>query len=188
MEQKEKDVRLGRFLSLVLRHRPEAAHITLDAGGWAEVEALLAGCARAGHPLTRGDLERIVRENDKQRYSFDESGTKIRANQGHSIPVELQLREAVPPERLYHGTATRFLGSIRREGITRQSRQQVHLSAEAETAWKVGARHGVPVVLPIDAGAMAREGRPFWRSENGVWLCEEVPWRFVVVEEILYRR
>lgn len=188
MEQSKQDVSLGRFLSLVLRHNPGAAYLTLDRQGWADVEALLAGCARAKHPLTREDLERIVRENDKQRYSFDADHKRIRANQGHSVPVELELREMTPPERLYHGTASRFLGSIRGTGITRQSRQQVHLSAEVETAWKVGARHGVPVVLPVDAGAMAREGRKFWLSENGVWLCEEVPWRFVVEEEILYQR
>ena len=188
MEQSKRDRSLGRFLSLVLRHNPRAAYITLDRHGWAEVEPLLAGCARAGHPITREDLERVVRENDKQRYCFDPEHRRIRANQGHSVPVELDLREAQPPARLYHGTAVRFLGCIRREGITRQSRQQVHLSAETKTAWQVGARHGAPVVLVVDAGAMAREGRRFWLSENGVWLCEEVPWRFIGDEGILWGR
>lgn len=186
MARKSRDESLGRFLSLVLRHDPGAAGITLDPYGWAGVDELLAGCARAGKPLSREDLERIVRENDKQRYRFDETGRKIRANQGHSVPVELELREAVPPDRLYHGTASRFLGSIQKQGITRQSRQQVHLSADPETARKVGARHGAPVVLPIDAAGMVRDGRRFWLSENGVWLCEEVPWRYVIVEDILY--
>ena len=185
---RNRDESLGRFLSLVLRHKPEAAFLRLDEHGWADVDRLLAGCAQAGHPLNREDLERIVRENDKQRYRFDETGKRIRANQGHSVPVELDLREAQPPARLYHGTAVRFLGSIRREGITRQSRQQVHLSAETKTAWQVGARHGVPVVLPVDAAAMAADGHAFWLSDNGVWLCREVPWRYVLEGDILYKR
>ena len=132
--KKQSDESLGRFLSLVLRHQPQAAYITLDRHGWADIEKLLAGCVRAGKSMDRETLERIVRENSKQRYSLSPDGKKIRANQGHSIPVELELREAEPPSRLYHGTATRFLESIRREGITRQSRQQVHLSATVETA------------------------------------------------------
>ncbi len=183
---RNRDESLGRFLSLVLRHKPEAAFLRLDEHGWADVDRLLAGCAQAGHPLNREDLERIVRENDKQRYRFDETGKRIRANQGHSVPVKLELREAVPPDRLYHGTASRFLESIRRQGITRQSRQQVHLSADLETAWKVGERHGTPLILPVNAAAMARDGRKFWLSDNGVWLCEEVPWRYVLSGEILY--
>lgn len=184
--RKQSDESLGRFLSLVLRHQPQAAYITLDRHGWADVEELLRGCVRAGKPIDRETLERIVRENSKQRYSFSPDGKKIRANQGHSVPVELDLREADPPPRLYHGTATRFLESIRREGITRQSRQQVHLSATVETAVAVGARHGSPVVLPIDAAAMAGDGYTFWLSENGVWLCREVPWRYVLEEELIY--
>lgn len=184
--KKQSDESLGRFLSLVLRHQPQAAYITLDRHGWADIEKLLAGCVRAGKSMDRETLERIVRENSKQRYSLSPDGKKIRANQGHSIPVELELREAEPPSRLYHGTATRFLESIRREGITRQSRQQVHLSATVETAAIVGARHGSPVVLPIDAAAMGRDGHAFWLSENGVWLCQEVPWRYVLEEELLY--
>ncbi len=186
MPGKSRDETLGRFLSLVLRHKPEAAFLRLDPHGWAGVEELLAGCARAGRPLTREDLERIVREDGKQRYSFDREHRRLRANQGHSVPVELELREAIPPARLYHGTASRFLEGIRAGGITRQSRQHVHLSAELSTAWSVGARHGTPVVLPIDAAAMVREGRQFWLSENGVWLCREVPWRFVLAGEILF--
>lgn len=184
--KKQSDESLERFLSLVLRHQPQAAYITLDRHGWADIEKLLAGCVRAGKSMDRETLERIVRENSKQRYSLSPDGKKIRANQGHSIPVELELREAEPPSRLYHGTATRFLESICREGITRQSRQQVHLSATVETAAIVGARHGSPVVLPIDAAAMGRDGHAFWLSENGVWLCQEVPWRYVLEKELFY--
>lgn len=179
VEQGQRDIALGRFLSLALRHRPEAAHITLDEHGWADVRELLEGCHRAGRDLTMEDLERIVRENNKQRYSFNDDHTKIRANQGHSVPVDVELRETEPPAVLYHGTATRFLESIRREGITSQARQYVHLSGDEVTAVGVGSRHGKPVVLAVDAAAMFRDGFVFYRSENGVWLCGAVPWKYV---------
>ena len=175
MEQSKNDINLGRFISLVLRHDPAAAGITLDENGWADVEALLAGVKRTGRHINRDTLERIVRENNKQRYSLSEDGTKIRANQGHSIGVDVELKPQIPPGILYPGTATRFLDSIQREGLTRQNRQHVHLSAERNTAVNVGGRHGRPVVLQVDAAAMARDGFTFWRSENGVWLCEVVP-------------
>lgn len=180
MGQMEKDREWGHFLSLVLRHQPSAAHIHLDAHGWADVQELLAGCGKAGKHISRDALERIVKENDKQRYSFNGDHTKIRANQGHSIPVDVQLQAAQPPARLYHGTAARFMQGIRAQGITRQGRQYVHLSDSRETALKVGSRHGIPVALPIDAAAMVRDGHTFYRSENGVWLCWEVPWAYVV--------
>ena len=185
MEQSKRDRSLGRFLSLVLRHNPRAAYITLDRHGWADVDALLAGCARAGKPMTRQDLERIVREDNKQRYSFNEDHTKIRANQGHSIPVDVELRKAQPLQYLYHGTAARFLPAIRTDGIRKMNRQYVHLSPDYQTAVAVGRRHGSPVVvLRIDAGAMAQNGMAFFRSENGVWLCEYVPPEcFCVVED-----
>lgn len=179
MEQSKSDVDLGRFLSLVLRHQPAAAHITLDARGWAQVEDLLKGCARAGKRLDMETLERIVRENNKQRYSFNKDHTRIRANQGHSLAVDVELKTAVPPPFLYHGTAKRFLAEIREHGITRQSRQYVHLSADRQTAQTVGARHGAPLILAVDAAAMHREGYSFWLSENKVWLCREVPWKFI---------
>lgn len=175
MGQTKRDIDLGRFLSLVLRHKPEAAGVHLDENGWADVPALLSGCARAGKNLDLETLERIVRENDKRRYSFNDDHSKIRANQGHSIAVDVELKKAPPPQRLYHGTAQRFIDSIRKQGITAQSRQYVHLSADADTAVRVGKRHGVPVVLTIDAKAMAQDGYSFFLSENGVWLCERVP-------------
>ena len=180
MEQSNSDVKLGRFLSLVLRHDPSAAGITLDEHGWADVKALLAGVSRTGRNINMDTLERIVRENNKQRYSFNGDHTKIRANQGHSIPVDLELEEAEPPQRLYHGTASRFLSAIYREGIRKMGRQYVHLSGDFETAMAVGRRHGNPVVLTIDAAAMARDGVAFYRSENGVWLCEHVEPKYFV--------
>ena len=180
MEQSNSDVKLGRFLSLVLRHDPHAAGITLDEHGWADVNELLAGVNRTGRKIDRVTLERIVRENNKQRYSFNGDGTKIRANQGHSLQVDVELKAAQPPKYLYHGTASRFLPAIQAEGIRRMSRQHVHLSGDFETAMAVGKRHGIPVVITIDAGAMARDGVAFYRSENGVWLCGHVEPKYFV--------
>ena len=174
MTQEANDIKLGRFLSLVLRHRPSAAGITLDAHGWADVDELLSGVRRTGRRIDMDTLERIVRENNKRRYSFNEDHTKIRANQGHSIPVDVELKKETPPHRLYHGTVERFLPSIRREGIRKMGRQYVHLSADYQTAEKVGRRRGTPVVIVIDAEAMARDGAVFYLSENGVWLCDHV--------------
>lgn len=180
MEQRNSDVKLGRFLSLVLRHDPGAAGITLDEHGWADVNELLAGVNRTGRKIDRVTLERIVRENNKQRYSFNGDGTKIRANQGHSLQVDVELKAAQPPKYLYHGTASRFLPAIQAEGIRKMSRQHVHLSGDFETAMAVGKRHGIPVVITIDAGAMARDGVAFYRSENGMWLCGHVEPKYFV--------
>ena len=175
MPQNQSDIRLGRFLSLVLRHHPEAAGISLDEHGWADVDALLEGVRRTGRTIDREILERIVRENDKQRYKFNEDRTKIRASQGHSLSVSLELRPETPPAVLYHGTVERFLPSIFQEGLCKMSRQYVHLSPDPETAARVGRRRGAPVVLAVDAAAMARDGAAFYRSDNGVWLCGHVP-------------
>ena len=183
MTQNANDIKLGRFLSLVLRHRPSAAGITLDAHGWADVGELLSGVRRTGRQIDMDTLERIVRENNKRRYSFNEDHTKIRANQGHSIPVDIELREEKPPRRLYHGTAERFLPSIRREGIRKMGRQYVHLSADVQTAVEVGRRRGTPAVIVIDAEAMARDGAVFYLSENGVWLCEHVAPEYFLAPE-----
>lgn len=179
MKQSNEDVALGRFLSLILRHNPKAAGIELDEHGWADVKQLLAGMNKAGRRIDSQDLERIVRENNKQRYCFNEDHTKIRANQGHSIKVDVELKECRPPALLYHGTAERFLERIKLEGITRQTRQYVHLSGDEKTAMQVGSRHGRPVVLTVDAAAMWADGHTFYLSENGVWLCKQVPWRYV---------
>ena len=180
MEQSNSDVKLGRFLSLVLRHDPSAAGITLDEHGWADVKALLAGVSRTGRNIDMDTLERIVRENNKQRYSFNGDHTRIRANQGHSIQVDVELKEAEPPQYLYHGTATRFFHAIQREGIRKMSRQYVHLSGDFQTAMAVGKRHGIPMVVTINAAAMAQDGVGFYRSENGVWLCEHVEPKYFV--------
>lgn len=183
MSASSRDMELGRFLSYVLRHNPSAAAIRLDANGWADVSALLAGCGRAGKAIDRETLDRIVRENEKRRYSFNADGTRIRANQGHSVSVDVELRESKPPERLYHGTAAHVLASIRAEGIRKRSRQHVHLSADARTAIEVGNRHGKAVLLHVDSESMHRDGLGFYLSENNVWLCECVPWSYISVEE-----
>ncbi|MTB52357.1 RNA 2'-phosphotransferase [Lewinella sp. W8] len=171
--------RTSRKLSLVLRHKPEVIGLKLDASGWAEVSHLLAQLERHGTAISRAELQYIVDHNDKQRFRFSEDGLRIRANQGHSIEVELGLRATPPPKVLYHGTARRFVDSILRTGLERRSRQHVHLSDNLETAIKVGGRHGKPVVFHVRAAAMAADGHTFFRSDNGVWLTEAVPTEFL---------
>lgn len=181
-KQNNADIELGRFISLILRHKPEAVGIELDSNGWADVDELISGINKAGKKIDIEILERIVRENNKQRYSFNETHTKIRANQGHSVNVDVELKEAIPPDKLYHGTATRFMDSIKKNGITKQSRQHVHLSADKETATAVGKRHGKPIVLIIDTVKMREDGHKFYISENGVWLCDDISWKYISEE------
>jgi putative RNA 2'-phosphotransferase len=173
-------VKTSKFLSLVLRHKPEAIGLGLDANGWADVEELIRLANQQGTRLTRPLLEQVVKENDKQRFAFSADGQRIRANQGHSIKVDLALAPATPPAQLYHGTATRFLDSIWATGLHSSNRQHVHLSSDLTTATKVGARHGQPVVLVVQAAAMVAAGHEFYLSDNGVWLTEKVPVEFIV--------
>lgn len=174
----EKLERLSIFLSLVLRHKPEEGHVTLDEHGWANVEELLTGFRSTGRKIDRDILEEIVATDKKQRYSFSQDKKLIRANQGHSIPVDVELKQKEPPEFLYHGTAETFLYAINAEGLKPMSRLYVHLSKDIETAIKVGKRHGKPVVLQIYSGEMHRDGQPFYLSENGVWLTKKVECRY----------
>ncbi|MGO8749733.1 MAG: RNA 2'-phosphotransferase [Thermoguttaceae bacterium] len=168
-------VEISKFLSFVLRHKPQAIGITLDAEGWVAVDELLAAAVRHGRSITRQQLEEVVATNDKQRFSFSADGRLIRANQGHSIEVDLGLVPVEPPELLYHGTVARFLDSIREKGLVRGKRHHVHLSADRDTAARVGQRRGRPVVLVIEARCMRGDGHAFYKSENGVWLTESVP-------------
>jgi putative RNA 2'-phosphotransferase len=173
-------VHTSKFLSLVLRHDPASVGLTLDDAGWVAVDDLLAAAARAGVALDRPLLERVVRENDKQRFALSPDGARIRANQGHSVPVELGLTPTEPPETLYHGTAARNVEAILREGLRPGSRTHVHLSADEKTATTVGKRHGgETVVLRVSAGAMHRAGHELYLSENGVWLAKTVPAEFI---------
>ena len=172
-------VRLSKFLSLVLRHRPERIGLTLDEAGWADVSELIEKSRTGGVPFDEALLQRVVDENDKKRYQLSEDGRRIRASQGHSIDVDLGLPWVEPPEILFHGTAMRFSASIRKRGLEARSRRHVHLSVDETTARRVGARHGAPLILRIRAGEMHRGGIPFFRSDNDVWLTEAVPAMFI---------
>lgn len=166
--------RASRFLSLILRHKPEAVGIQLDEHGWANVNELLQGMAPQ-YPMDFATLEKIVRTDNKQRYSFNEDKTLIRANQGHSIPVDVELDEMEPPEFLWHGTGEKYVASIDVSGLLPKSRLYVHLSADPRTAVQVGRRHGTPVVYRVLSGQMHADGYTFYRSKNGVWLIKQVP-------------
>jgi putative RNA 2'-phosphotransferase len=168
-------VRLSKYLAKYLRHAPHIIELTLQSGGWVPVVDLLDAARTHGFPISYDELVECVETNDKQRYSFDMSGEMIRANQGHSFEVDLQLEEREPPETLYHGTVDRFLRSILKDGLVRGKRHHVHLSKDVETATKVGARRGKPVILTVDAGRMHRDGYKFYLSANGVWLTDAVP-------------
>lgn len=171
----------SKFLSLVLRHKPDAIGLELDEHGWADIDDLVTKGNASGETssLDRALIQKVVASSDKKRFLISDDGLRIRANQGHSIQVDLQLKPATPPEFLYHGTATRFLDSIRKEGLKPQQRQHVHLSMDIETATAVGQRYGTPAILKIKALLMHQQGFVFYLSENGVWLTEQVPYRHV---------
>lgn len=176
---KKRLVKASKYLSRHLRHQPDALGLTLEPGGWVAVDALLAAMNRAGVALSRSELAEVVAGNDKQRFAFDETGQRIRASQGHSVAVDLQLAPVSPPDVLYHGTGRAAMGAIQREGLRKMRRHHVHLSGDVATALKVGSRHGAPMVFLVDAGSMARDGYQFYRSDNGVWLTESVPPRYL---------
>jgi len=169
MSDPKNDKKISKFLSLVLRHKPEEIGLTLDDNGWADVAELLKK-AKGHYTFSLEDLQRVVADNDKQRFAFSEAGKRIRANQGHSIEVDLALTVATPPPLLYHGTASRFLDSIMKEGLKPMGRHDVHLSELFTTAMAVGTRHGKPVVLEVNAERMHNDGIEFRQSANGVWL------------------
>lgn len=166
---------LSKFLSLVLRHKPEVIGIKLDANGWADVDELIEGAIDKGKEMDLPILEALVLTDDKQRYSFNEDKTKIRANQGHSVQVDLELEPVKPPKILYHGTVERFVQSIMLKGIEPRSRNHVHLSETVDTAIDVGERRGDAMIFKVFAGAMYRDGFHFYQSANGVWLTDHVP-------------
>ena len=167
-------IKASRFMSLILRHKPESIGISLDAHGWADVEELIKGISKK-YPFDRNILEEIVRTDDKQRYIFNEDKTLIRANQGHSIPVDVELEIVNPPEYLWHGTGEKYTDSIELIGLIPKSRLYVHLSSDEETAINVGKRHGKPVVYRVRSGEMMEKGYVFYLSKNNVWLTKNVP-------------
>jgi len=175
----QRRVKVSKYLSKHLRHQPERLGLTLAPGGWVGIDQLLAASARSRFPVSRGELDEVVATSDKQRFAIDETGTRIRANQGHSVEVDLQLTPVEPPPTLYHGTPDQNLEAIRGTGLRKMSRHHVHLLPDAATATKVGARRGRPVALAVDAAAMRRAGYEFFCSDNGVWLVDHVPLEFL---------
>ena len=168
----------SRFISLILRHKPETIGICLDEHGWAKVDELITGIAKT-RPFDMRMLEEIVRTDEKQRYSFNEDKTLIRANQGHSIPVDVELEQKLPPDLLWHGTGEKYVAYIDVQGLLSKSRLYVHLSGDYETAVKVGSRHGKPVVYEVNARFMQTDGYVFYQSVNGVWLTKHVPVKYL---------
>ena len=177
----ERIVKISKYLSKHLRHQPERIGLTLEEGGWVAVDALLSACAAHRMRISREELEEVVQQNDKQRFAFDESGTRLRASQGHSVPVDLQMSPVRPPDVLYHGAGHLSVEAIQREGLRRMNRYHVHLSADRETAVRVGARHGRPVVFRVDARTMHDAGILFFRSDNGVWLTDNVSPNYLII-------
>lgn len=175
MLDEKKTVKVSKFLSLVLRHQPGTIGIVLDEGGWVDVDELIAACAAKGRHFSRAELDHVVATNNKKRFAYSADGRRIRASQGHSVTVELGLAATAPPDVLFHGTAAATLAVILREGLRPMSRQDVHLSADVQTAVRVGLRHGRPVVLAVDAAGLAAAGHEFRISANGVWLTDRVP-------------
>lgn len=170
---------LSRYMSLILRHKPEVIEITLDEHGWASVNDLICGIEKNNPGFNMDILEQIVRTDSKQRYSFNDDKSLIRANQGHSVNVDVELKEKEPPEYLYHGTGEKYVKSINQDGLIPKSRLYVHLSKDIKTAENVGKRHGKEVVYRINSGQMYRDGYKFYLSENGVWLIKEVAVKYL---------
>lgn len=176
---KNREKKISKWLSYLLRHHPEKIGLQLDAQGWVEVDYLLRCSAAHQFPLTREELAAVIANNDKQRFAWSEDRQRIRAVHGHSIAVELKYQPLPPPMELYHGTAKRFLPSIRQYGLRKQRRNFVHLSANKQEAREVGQRHGSPALLIIAAKQMADEGYCFYKSDSGIWLTEHVPVKFI---------
>lgn len=179
MINEQENTRISKFLSLVLRHQPEHIGIELDEHGWTDVNTLIAKAQKKGVNLTPGILKYVVDTNAKKRFAFNNDLTKIRASQGHSVEVDLQYVPQIPPVLLYHGTGSQSINSILQHGLQKMTRHHVHLSADQDTAIKVGRRHGNPAVLCIDAKQMAGQGYTFFQSANGVWLTEHVPAKYI---------
>lgn len=179
MIDKERAKRISKYLSLVLRHEPAAAGVTLDAEGWVAVDDLLAGAARHGFSFTVAELAAVVKTSDKQRFALSADAKQIRANQGHSVAVDLGLSPEAPPALLYHGTVERFVSSIMANGLEKRARQHVHLSLDIVTATRVGSRRGKAIILQVAAAEMHSAGFEFFRSANGVWLTEHVPAQYL---------
>ena len=172
-------IKISKYLSKHLRHQPEQIGIKLAPGGWVSVDELLAACKKHSFQIHLTELQEVVAKNDKKRFSFDSTGSLIRANQGHSVEVDLQLEPTIPPKVLYHGTGHRAVEAILQQGLSKMSRHHVHLSSDLITAHKVGTRHGRPVIFIVDAAGMQEDGYTFYCSDNGVWLVDNVPPKYL---------
>jgi len=179
MLSEKESTKISKFLSLVLRHQPEVIGLMLDENGWADVGELMAKCNANGHKIDIDALKHVVETNNKKRFAFNATFDKIRASQGHSIEIDLGYAATLPPKTLYHGTATKSVGGILLTGLEKRSRQHVHLSKDIETAAKVGQRHGKVFIFEVDAGQMQADGFEFYISENGVWLTDNVPVKYL---------
>ncbi|MEM8777892.1 MAG: RNA 2'-phosphotransferase [Cyanobacteria bacterium P01_G01_bin.49] len=177
--------KISRFLSYHLRHAPEKLELTLEKGGWISIVKLLKAAQKHQFPISLTELEEVVKTNDKQRFSFDEMKTRIRANQGHSIPVDLQLVPKTPPSILYHGTYQQVVKKIKKDGLKKMSRHHVHLSEDQKTAFTVGQRRGTPAVFQVNTQAMIAVGYEFYCSSNGVWLVDEVPPKYLTLKQTM---
>ena len=178
-----KTTNISRYIALLLRHHPEKAGLCLDEHGWVEVEALIQGVRRRYPEVNRAVLDEIVARDSKQRYAYNQDKTCIRANQGHSIPVDVELKQALPPAILYHGTGEKYVESIQKIGLIPKSRLYVHLSTDIQTAIQVGKRHGQPVVYQIDTQQMIHDGFIFYISANHIWLTKAVPVQYLKIIE-----
>jgi putative RNA 2'-phosphotransferase len=179
--EKNKLVKISKYLSYHLRHHPEKLGLKLADGGWVSVKELLKAAQQDNFTLTFAELQEVVAENDKKRFSFDETGTLIKANQGHSVTVDLKLEPKIPPAILYHGTIAKNIAAITKQGLSKMSRHHVHLSVDINTAYQVGSRRGKPVIFPVDALAMFEAGYQFYLSDNGVWLVDQVPPEYLTI-------
>lgn len=179
----EDEVKISKFLSLVLRHNPALIGLEMDTNGWVSVTELLDKMKAKGYAISMGELNCLVDTNSKKRFAFSDDFEKIRANQGHSVEVDLGYEKQVPPPVLFHGTAAKNLDLILKGGIKKMNRHHVHLSQDVATAQKVGMRHGKPVILKVEAKGMAEQGFDFYLSNNGVWLTDFVPAEFISVNE-----
>lgn len=179
MIDKKHHTKLSKFLSLVLRHKPEEIGIELDLNGWTDVKTLIEKMNASGKHIDLETLKVIIETNTKKRFSFNKDKSLIRASQGHSIKIDLGYKTKTPPSRLFHGTGAKYVDSIFKTGIKKKNRHHVHLSKDVETALSVGQRHGKPVIFEILSDTMSTEGYEFYESENGVWLTDEIPVRFI---------
>jgi putative RNA 2'-phosphotransferase len=167
-------IKISKFLSLILRHKPESIGVSMSPHGWVNINELIKAAEKHRIYLNKKLIDQVIKEDDKQRFTYSTDGESIRANQGHSINIELELKPSKPPDSLYHGTASRFIENIRKKGLLKMNRQHVHLSLLKKTAYDVGKRHGKPIILTIDAETMTKDGYDFYLSKNGVWLTKHV--------------